>query len=309
MIFNSLLTDLTSEEYHGMTGTYSSSQLKTILEDPEAFYKKYITKETPKLSGAHFDMGTYFHTAMLEPHLLEKECAVYEGGIRNGAKWTEFQQANKGKAIITLKEKEVCEKMITAVRACKISMDYLNNSTPEISMFVELYVMDKEVFAFRDDVCYELTSIGWVPSSGEFEEEQIKDFGVVVPVKVRADALDIVHGAISDLKSTTGDATKKPDVKRSIATYQYDLSTALYLDIFTVGTGELFDTFIWIFASKELGNARPWKASMKHVMVGRAKWKYAVVKLAKYISNGWDFTPELEEIGPQSYDLEWLSDF
>jgi hypothetical protein len=307
MRFNQLITDMTSEEYHSTGGTFSSSQLKTMLEDPEVFYKKYITKELARESSTAFDMGTYFHTAILEPHLLEKECAVYEGGVRSGAKWEAFKEANKGKAIITPKEKETCGKMISAVHGSPISMAILAKSTPEVSMFVELFVMGSDVFGFRDGNCMQLTSMGWVPCF-EHEEEDIKEFAVRIVVKVRADALCIGNGTIADLKSTTGNAAKKHDVIRSIGTYQYDLSTALYLDIFTLGTGELYDTFVWIFASKDFGNARPWKASQKNVMVGRAKWKKSIVTLAKCLANNWTFEEELEEIDPPQYALEWLNE-
>jgi hypothetical protein len=50
MDFNRLHFDLSSADYHGMKDTYSSSQLKSMIEDPEVFYRKYISKEEEKNS-------------------------------------------------------------------------------------------------------------------------------------------------------------------------------------------------------------------------------------------------------------------
>lgn len=308
MDYNTLIgsEDLSSEQYHGTTGTYSSSQLKTMLEDPELFYKTYITKEIPKKEMAAFDVGTYFHTALLEPEKLDIECAVYSGGIRSGKKWEDFKEANKGKAIITTSEKVKADMMIAAVKNSPISMGYLNSSKPEVSAFIEVYVMGTEVFAFKNDVCYCLLSVGWVPTSGDYDEEDIKDFGVKLVIKVRADSLGQGTGVISDLKSTSGNTLKAHEVQSKVASYQYDLSAALYLDVFTLASGEEFHTFVWIFASKDMGNAKSWKASDKNIMVGRAKWKKAVIELAKFVSNGWQFVDELGELHPPHYALEWL---
>ena len=66
-----------------------------MLEDPEKFYKEYITKEIPRKEVSAFDVGTYFHTAILEPHLLEKECAVYPGAVRRGKEWDAFKETVK----------------------------------------------------------------------------------------------------------------------------------------------------------------------------------------------------------------------
>ena len=98
---NTLLLDLPSDEYHGTPDTWSSSNLKTANEDMETFIKKYVTKEIPREHINAFDIGTYFHTSILEPHKLDEECAVW-GNQRRGKEWEEFQEKNKHKAIIIL---------------------------------------------------------------------------------------------------------------------------------------------------------------------------------------------------------------
>lgn len=279
-----------------------------MLEDPELFYKKYITKEIAKEeSNSAFDVGTYFHTALLEPEKLEEECAVFTGLARRGKDWDAFKKDNSGRAIITTNEKATAEKLISAVQNSPVSMGLLKSSKSEVSAFIEVIVMEGEVFSFRNDTCFCLTPSGWCPTSLDYEEEDIKDFGVKIVLKVRADALGQKTGIISDLKSTTGNAKKDFEMQSKVSAYQYDLSAALYLDVFSMASGEEFHTFVWIFASKDFGNAKSYKASGTNIMVGRAKWKFAVVQLAKYISSEWAFYDELGELDAPQYAREWLN--
>lgn len=300
--------ELSSEQYHGTGNTFSSSQLKTMLEDPEVFFKKYITKDIAKQSSSAFDVGTYFHTAVLEPEKLEQEVAIFEGAIKRGKAYDDFCAANKGKVILSKKEKETADRLVAAVKDSPISMSFLEKSKPEVSAFVEFYVMDKEVFAFRGDECFCLMPVGWCPTSLDYEPEDIKEFGVKLIIKVRADALGQGNGIISDLKSTSGNVKDAREMQNKVTAFEYDLSAALYLDVFTVASGEEYHTFIWIFASKDSGLAKSYKASDKSIMVGRAKYKKAIVDLAKYVSNNWQFTDELGELGPPHFALEWLND-
>jgi hypothetical protein len=138
------------------------------------------------------------------------------------------------------------------------------------------------------------------------DEDAIKEFGSKLTLKARADALGMGTGIISDLKSTTGNAKSTHEMQGKVYSYQYDLSAALYLDIFSMASNEDYHTFVWLFASKDLGNARAYKATDRNIMVGRAKWKKAVVDLAFYINNNWTFSDSLGEIGPSVYSMEWL---
>jgi hypothetical protein len=305
MIFNQLIFDLPNLDYHGAENTFSSSQLKTMLEDPEVFYKKYITKEIGRESIPAFDVGTYFHTAVLEPEKLHEECAVFEGGIRRGKEWEEFKANAGSRAIITKSEKETADKLIAAIKGSPISMQFLESSKPEVSAFIEIYVFDGEVYSIKDDTAYMLVSVGWVPSL-DIDLDALKEFATKLILKTRADALGIGTGVISDLKSTTGNCKNAYEMQGKVNSYQYDLSAALYLDVFSMASDEDYHTFVWLFASKDLGNARAYRATDKNIMVGRAKWKKAVVDLAYYINNNWTFTDSLGEIGPSVYALEWL---
>jgi hypothetical protein len=307
-LLNKLDTSLSSSEYHGLKGSFSSSQLKTMLEDPELFYKKYITKTEEKEEIPAFDVGTYFHTAILEPHLLDQECVVYTEGIRSGKKWEAFKELHTGKAIITLKEKDTADKIVQAVKDSPVAMSILNKIKPEVSAFIQVYCTHDEIYCEKDGKWFQLfVSVGWVPC--ELDEDElmgVTDFGTKLILKTRADGLCVEEGFILDLKSTQGNTKKEFEMGRKVADYQYDFSAALYLDVFSIASDRAMDKFYWIFASKDMGNSRTYLASDKNIMVGRAKWKKAALELSKYVSSNWEFSDSLGVLEPTAYNKEWL---
>ena len=300
-----LIKDMTSNEYHTTENTFSSSQLKDILDDPEFFHKKYILKSIEREETPAFDVGTYFHTAVLEPHLIEKECAVYRGGKRIGKVWDEFKLQNKGKAIITESEYEKAASMITAVKASKVAERYLTGGSPELSAFVTVYVVGSNIYTITSRGIYTMDiERGWFLTI----LESIPKNAVKLVLKVRADYLNTNRLFISDLKSTSGNCKNTYKVLSSIRDYKYDLSASLYLDIFTAAHDmeHVFSNFIWIFASKDTGSSKCYIASQELVVVGRAKWCLAVSLLAKYIKSNWKFEDELGEIVPGYLEKEWM---
>jgi len=293
---NKLIYDLSSADYHTHGGSFSSSQLKDILDDPEFFYRKYITKEIEKESIPAFDIGTYFHTAILEPEKLDSECCVYDGK-RIGKAWDEFKEKNKSKAIITANEHATAMTLVNAVKSSTIAMGRIGRGRPEVSAFLDVLVTGSDVFT--SDSKWVLGKYGW-----DKAKEKPKK-AVELKLKVRADLLGH-EKFILDLKSTSGNAKSEFLMKKKISDYNYDLSAALYLDIFTIASGELYDQFIWTFASKDFGNSKSYVASQTNIQVGRAKWKKAVLNLADCIKNDWKFEDSLGVLEPQHYELEIL---
>ena len=292
-----LIRDMSSEAYHSHPNTFSSSQLKTVLEDPEMFYRKYITKEVERESNSAFDIGTYFHTSILEPDKLQEECAVYTG-IRRGKEWEAFKKENKGKAIITASELEQADNLVKAVRASSVATTYLSKGEAEISCFAELYI-------YMDDVYCKgrrLTLDGWLSDPDPWKLAQLK--GLLITIKVRADLLGDTF--ILDLKSTTGNVKNEHQMRTKISMYSYDLSASLYLDIFSIITGKVYDKFIWTFASKDHGNCKNYLASKDNVRIGRAKWMKAVLLLAENIKKEWKFEDTLSILEPQFFEREYL---
>ena len=292
---------LSSSEYHSMKGTYSSSQLKTILEDPELFYEKYVNpknKNEEQESISAFDIGTYFHTAILEPHKLQEETAIYPK-IRRGKDWEAFKELHKDKAIITSAELVQAETIVKAVKKSEIANLYLKDSESEVSAFAELFVYKGFIYS-NGRV---LTITGW-GARNEAGFELARSFGIKLVLKVRADALG--KDFILDLKSTTGNVKNKHLMKTKVSAYSYDLSASLYLDIFTIVTGVRYEKFILCFASKDYGNCQNYILSEKSKKIGRSKYMKAIILLADCIKNDWKFEETLENLEPQFFENEWL---
>lgn len=294
-----LVTEMSSEDYHGLKGTYSSSQLKDLLENEEVFFDKYIGKTVEKQSIPAFDIGTYFHTAILEPEKLQLECAVWKG-IRRGKEWDAFKVVNDGRAIITDSELGQAEGIIKAVKASPIAMGYLSKGKPEISVFIELTVYRRNIYSLKHSAV--LGSFGWEPMTAPIP----KDAGIKLILKARADLLG--DDFILDLKSTTGNVKSANLLKGKVSSLNYDLSASLYLDLFSLALDKQLHKFIWTFASKDTFQSKSWVATITNVRVGRAKWRRAVLNLARCIENEWKFEDSLGELDPNYYELENLKE-
>ena len=288
--------DLTNEQYHGETTAVSSSQLKKMLEDPELFYKKYILKEGEKEESSAFDVGTYFHTAILEPHKLKDDCVVYTG-IRRGKEWEAFKLSSVGETSITSAELETANVLIKAIKDSPVAMEIIGRGQSEVSCFADIIVKDGDIFGVDENRQFNILK------KGGWELHEAIAGGTNLRVKVRADLL--ASNEVLDLKSTTGNCRDRFTMASNISRYSYDLSAALYLDIFELITKKKRD-FVWAFASKDLGNSKCWYASAKNVLVGRAKWSKAVKDLARCIEKEWHFEDEAGVLEPQVYEEQWI---
>lgn len=98
--------DIPGDLYHEDREFISSSGLKLLLKDPRTFYKKYVKQEKDDGPRAdHFGFGSYVHTLVLEPHLVDVEYGIYEG-VKRGKKWEAWQDENPGKIAITPSQKQ-----------------------------------------------------------------------------------------------------------------------------------------------------------------------------------------------------------
>lgn len=298
--FNSM--ELTNEEYHAMGG-YSSSQLKDILEDPEVFHSKYITKETARESNPAFDVGTYFHTSVLEPEKVGDELAVFNG-VRRGKSWDAFQKKNFGKTIITENEEAQAIRMIESVKNNSQWKDISKGSIPEYSARVTLAVNNGAIFGQTLHGEIRSANDGFKSDTGlpRFPKDSR-----LIQMRVRADAISWSGplGRVIDLKSTTGNPKEVYSVKEKISRYKYDMSAMLYCDIFRLVFDINFD-FYWVFASKDMGTSQVYIADEDTRAVGRAKWTKAVLLLDHHVKNGWKFEDTIIEIGPTPYDRDYL---
>lgn len=300
--------ELSLEQYHATPDTWSSSQYKDLLDDPDVFIKKYIEKSVPRETIAAFDVGTYFHTGILEPHKLKDDTIVFPGKMRRGEKWERFKKKHSSKAIVTQSQKEQAVGLVKSVKASPIAQDFLDG-TPEISLFVQLMVHEGQIYAPHYGKV--LTRAGWEDGAPK------KTKGAFLFVtKVRADMLSQEY--ISDLKSTTGNACSNRSMREKISYYQYDLSAALYLDIFGLVYPNLLTStfvdgveccrFVWIFASKDFYNSRSYHGSLDNHLVGRAKYMKAMIRMADCAASGWQSVDYLDVLEPLPYEREYLKE-
>ena len=294
------LIGLPSETYHSITGTYSSSQFKDMLDDEVTFFKKYIEKSIEREDVPAFAVGNFFHTGVLEPHKLAEDCAVYMGKVRRGAEWDSFQAQHSGKVIVTAAQRDEATRLIESVLNSSVAMSYIKRGKPEVSLFVELAVFKGDIYAPHYGKVLDLR-LGWL--SCDLPD---LDGAVKLIVKVRADCLG--EDFVLDLKSTSGNARSEGSVRSKISYYQYDLSASLYLDIFSLQRGQPIVDFIWTFASKDYFNCKSYKASDNNRLVGRAKWMKAVTRLAYCLDSGWDIPDVLGVLEPEYYQLEHIAE-
>ncbi len=290
-----LIYDWDIQEYHSLKGTYSSSQFKDLLMDSSVFVKKHIHKTIEREQIDAFDIGTYFHTGVLEPHKLKSDCIVYPGKIRRGKDWEKFKAKHGMKAIVTQSQKDQAEGLVRAVKDLPKAQDYLDGAA-EASLVIEINVYQDQIYAPHFGKM--LTRNGW-------EEGPKKRFdkAYVIFVRVRADMLGEYY--ISDLKSTTGNAHSNTEMRNKISYYHYDLSASLYLDMFGLLMPALQE-FIWIFASKDYYNARTYRASPDNIKVGRAKYMKAIKRMAECAANNWESVDFVDTLEPLPHELEWL---
>lgn len=303
---STLIHDMSSEKYHSVQGTFSSSQLKDAVDDIGEFHKKYITKEIPRKDSSAFGSGRLYHTGILEPHLLTKEFVKYPGATRRGEAFEAFKKKHPGREPLTKKQYEEGELLVKVTKKSKIAMDYVSMGKPEVTLFIKIAVFEDCIVAVKQNLV--MTIEGWIPFKGTIPEDAIH-----LILKVRADnyGVDNIYKKgttfIQDLKSTSDNANVVEEVQKVIKFYGYELSAAFYLDMFSayqIGKGQkVIERFIWTFASKTAHNCRSYEISREGIMMGRDSWMTAVFNIAEAMRENWTFPEKLTVIRPDEFRL------
>lgn len=247
--------EISNQDYHSDKKYLSSSTFKDILKSPYKFYKKHILKDEFKQLGSDaMDLGSYLHSLILEPDKTEAEFAIYDG-VRRGAAYVEFTAQNAGKTYITAKQDSVAQEVLRLVHASSKCQTLLSHGSPEFTYCTEL-----------EDV----------------------------PVKVRADWLNLRGNYIADLKTTSAELNKD-SLMGVISKLDYDLSAALYVDAFSKFLKSKVD-FYFIFASTRGEGVEVYRASDALLENGRRKYKKAVKIYKECIKSGNWKSDEIEDI-------------
>lgn len=246
-------TELSNTEYHAESEHFSSSDLKLYLKDPIAFHKQKILGEREPIPAglqAAFDLGTYFHTLVLEPHLVDEEILVVEDSQTLKLK---KQIEKPHMTVITESQKSVGDKMYKA----------FDKAT--------FYPEGKKIKTFFQ--------------RGQAEESF---FGEIdgLKVKARTDYRKSTRkgSSINDVK-TTSKLINSKNIKKVCRELDYDLSAALYIDLVEKLTGKKHD-FYFLFVGKKDFKCRIFRASPEFIERGRKKYKKAIEGIKKSLETG-----------------------
>ncbi|MDG3034159.1 PD-(D/E)XK nuclease-like domain-containing protein [Vibrio parahaemolyticus] len=205
-----IINDLSNELYHAADG-YSKSSLDIINQDPSLLeWSRNCPIDEEKIKS--FDVGSAFHTLVLEPHKFNDEYAVEPKVVNEKGEPTtkannywkklnaEFLENNQNKTIITADEHRYTSLMVGSVHAHPRAKILFNHPTgeAEISIF------------WRD------------PETG-------------LIFKIRPDFRCVINGVhfIIDLKSTA-DSEK---FEWSVADFRYHVQDAFYTWVYTNAVG------------------------------------------------------------------------
>lgn len=208
-------SQLSNNDYHAEKDHLSSSNLKMLLKDIEKFYQeKILHNKGPQLDIPAFAEGSYVHGLILEPHLLDDEFTVFPNFRKAGKVWETFKAAEvsgKNRTIISKPQAKRCEGLVEGYKKNKTAVDMVNGCKKEFSLFLTL-----------DNV----------------------------PIKVRADLINIEEGFIGDIKTTSFD-TDPDSFKFTMKDFGYGLSAALYCQAFEAHYGKPFDFYFIVLGKKD----------------------------------------------------------
>jgi len=256
--YKGLITDLSNELYHADRTHYSSSVLKQALKDPQEFKRIYVDGGEPKpMSESALAIGNYCHLALLEPHLLNSEAAVFPGARRSGNAWKLFKTENEGKTIVTEGQLDLINTMLTE----------FNQGVSNLGNGLET---NKNIF------------------KGGVAEESLFITLDRMPIKVRFD-YKIDKGEtliIRDLKTTRDTANTPEEARRICEQYGYYLSSALYTDALMKFSGVNKVEFHLVFLSKQDFRTNVYKVGKSSMEKGRGQYKEAIEMIKKFKKTG-----------------------
>lgn len=205
---------LTNAEYHSEKAHLSSSNLKTLLNSPAQFYDEKIlgNKRIGGGSTAAMDLGSYVHSLILEPEMVDKEFAFFKGWRKQGQDFEAFKEASNGKIIISEPQAHTGQQLARSVEACKAALGLLKGGAAELSLAAKI---------------------------------------LGVPVKMRADYINPDQGYILDVKTTRW-PSDADTFRRTMRELGYELSAALYCKIAYEVYGKLFDFYWCVISKTDI---------------------------------------------------------
>jgi len=195
-----IIHGMSNADYHALSSV-SSSQLKPMLRSPAHFLASLAKKKEPT---ANMVLGSLVHTLYLEPQKFDSEYVVSEKHDRRTTAGKEaaarFEAAAQGKTVITEDQAFAAELMVMELR--------------------------------KNDADILIDSGGYVESSIFYTDPETG-----IDCRIRPDwhmppCDEWPNGIILDLKTT--DDAREQAFRRTVETFGYDLSAAMYSHGFQV---------------------------------------------------------------------------
>ena len=235
----------TNEQYHGDNGYLSSSNLKLLLKDPEKFKHEILDGNRVNKQVNAFDEGNYAHSLILEPHTIPDEYAFFPGFRKMGKDWDEFKLKNSDKIMLSKPQKHRVERWVEAYSKRPEAVSLISGGEAELSVAGDL---------------------------------------AGVPVKVRADYINVDKGYIADVK-TTAYSPELDSFKYVVNSLNYDLSAALYCKMFGQEFNKKFDFYFIVLGKRDIV-CEVYKASEETLRGGELLVMEALSKYKKCKESG-----------------------
>ena len=116
-------------KYYDDTDYITNSMLSLLNKSPQHLEMHFLghRQESPALN-----FGKAFHTFVLEPEKWKDEVAVFTGKSKRGKDWTQFQEDNNSKTIISQSELQKITGMRRRLCAPPVTWEFIENSDHEV---------------------------------------------------------------------------------------------------------------------------------------------------------------------------------
>lgn len=260
------INHVSNKDYHADSTYLSSSNLKLLLKDREKFYKEKILGEKERKESAAFDEGSLVHSMILEPHRLDEDYAFYNGLRKAGEDYERFKATVSGKTVISRPQRIRCDSFVEAYKKNPVGPRILSGGDSEYT------------------ICQTLLD---------------------VPVKIRADYININAGYIADIK-TSSYPTDVDTFRMTCTQWGYDLSAALYSKVAELQYGKPFD-FYFVVIDKKNVVCDVYKASKDTLAKGNLQVIEALKIYKQCMATGnWTNIPSVDAAVTKGTDYEIL---
>lgn len=232
----------------------SSNSLKEALKSPLHYLISTEEKQV-RPEKAHFELGTFCHTAFLEPEKFEALALEPDvsGATKDGVKKImEFWEMEADKKNPEIKTDAYIQVLGSGLSIDKIDgmrsyITHLKRMTGKVSVDARSYqVVDlirRNYYRYGDGIIPDLLK-GALPEISFYGTDEETD----LPVKIRPDAFQLEENigcnAIISFKTTHADNIGK--MQYDAAKYMYHLSEGMYLEVAEQVTGRKFTAVICI---------------------------------------------------------------